>query len=166
MIQLKIDQQEIEVSPGTTLLAATRQMGLDIPALCSRDGCDPENACMLCLVKLTDTGRLVPACSTQAAHGMEVESETDEVLEVRRAGLELILSDHLGDCAAPCQNTCPAHMDIPRMLSQIAAGQLAEAIATVKRDIALPAVLGRVCPEVCNGPADEMRSTARLLSAS
>jgi NADPH-dependent glutamate synthase beta subunit-like oxidoreductase/ferredoxin len=149
MIQLKIDQQEIEVSPGTTLLAATRQMGLDIPALCSRDGCDPENACMLCLVKLTDTGRLVPACSTQAAHGMEVESETDEVLEVRRAGLELLLSDHLGDCAAPCQNTCPAHMDIPRMLSQIAAGQLAEAIATVKRDIALPAVLGRVCPEVC-----------------
>ncbi|MFV2069013.1 MAG: FAD-dependent oxidoreductase [Pirellulales bacterium] len=148
-IRLTIDQQEVEVPAGTTLLTATRQLGLDLPALCARDGCDPENACMLCLVKLTGTGRLVPACSTQVAEGMQVESETEEVLEVRRAGLELLLSDHLGDCAAPCQNTCPAHMDIPRMLSQIAAGQLTEAIATVKQDIALPAVLGRVCPEVC-----------------
>jgi len=149
MIQLTIDQQEIGVPPGTTLLAAARQLGLDIPALCSREGCEPENACMLCLVKRTDSGRLVPACSTLAEEGMRVESETEEVREVRRTGLELLLSDHLGDCAAPCQNTCPAHMDIPRMLGQIAAGKLTEAIATVKQDIAMPAVLGRVCPEVC-----------------
>jgi ferredoxin len=63
--------------------------------------------------------------------------------------LELLLSDHLGDCLAPCQFGCPAQMDIPTMLRQIAAGQLHEAIATVKRSIALPAVLGRICPAPC-----------------
>ena len=44
---------------------------------------------------------------------------------------------------------CPAGMNIPLMLRQIAAGQMSEAIATVKRDIALPAVLGRICPAPC-----------------
>ena len=42
------------------------------------------------------------------------------------------LSDHLGDCLAPCWFACPAQMDIPQMLRQIAAGELREAIATVK----------------------------------
>ena len=73
---------------------------------------------------------------------MEIESETAEVHEVRRTALELLLSDHLGDCLAPCYFACPANMDIPQMLRQIAAGDLRGAIVTVKRDIALPAVLG------------------------
>ena len=69
--------------------------------------------------------------------------------EARRTALELLLSDHLGDCVAPCQFGCPAKMDIPTMLRQIAAGKFREAIATVKRDIALPAMLGRICPAPC-----------------
>ncbi len=101
------------------------------------------------MVKLTASGRFVPACATAAAEGMEVESETAEVHQLRRDALELLLSDHLGDCLAPCWFACPARMDIPRMLRQIAAGDLRRAIATVKRDIALPAVLGRVCPAPC-----------------
>jgi NADPH-dependent 2,4-dienoyl-CoA reductase/sulfur reductase-like enzyme len=80
---------------------------------------------------------------------MQVESETDEVHQVRRTALELLLSDHLGDCLAPCQFGCPAEMDIPQMLRQIVTGQFRAAIATVKRDIALPAVLGRICPAPC-----------------
>ena len=68
---------------------------------------------------------------------------------MRRTALELLLSDHLGDCLAPCHFACPAHMDIPLMLRQIGRQNLREAIATVKHDIALPAVLGRVCPKPC-----------------
>jgi ferredoxin len=63
--------------------------------------------------------------------------------------LELLLSDHVGDCAGPCQMGCPAHMNIPQMIRQIAAGDLEGAIVTVKQDIALPAVLGRICPAPC-----------------
>jgi ferredoxin len=80
---------------------------------------------------------------------MQIDSETDEVRGIRRTALELLFSDHVGDCLAPCYFACPAHMDIPLMLRQIGEHDLREAIATVKQDIALPAVLGRVCPKPC-----------------
>ncbi|MHC5076502.1 MAG: FAD-dependent oxidoreductase, partial [Planctomycetota bacterium] len=67
----------------------------------------------------------------------------------RKVALELLLSDHLGDCMGPCQVICPAGMNIPLMIRQIKAGQLKNAIVTVKKDIALPAVLGRICPAPC-----------------
>jgi NADPH-dependent glutamate synthase beta subunit-like oxidoreductase/ferredoxin len=84
-----------------------------------------------------------------AVDGMVIESETEEVRQVRKTALELLLSDHVGDCLAPCHFACPAHMDVPVMLRQITAEQLREAIVTVKASIALPAVLGRVCPKPC-----------------
>ena len=92
---------------------------------------------------------VVPSCATKVREGMRVESETDEIHELRRTGIELLLADHAGDCHAPCENTCPARMDVPDMLRHVAEGDYRAAIETVKRDIALPAILGRVCPEVC-----------------
>ncbi|UCE61461.1 MAG: FAD-dependent oxidoreductase, partial [Phycisphaerales bacterium] len=72
-----------------------------------------------------------------------------EAHDARRTGLELLLSDHVGDCTAPCQNTCPAQMDVPSMLRGVAAGDMAGAIQTIKREMAFPGVLGWVCPELC-----------------
>ena len=160
MPKLKIDHREVEVPPGATVLDAARALGIDIPTLCFRDGCEAATSCLVCLVKIAEHRRLVPACATAAAEGMEVESETAEVRQFRRSALELLLSDHLGDCLAPCWFTCPAHMDIPQMLRQVAAGQLHEAIATVKRDIALPAVLGRICPAPCEKSCRRSASSA------
>jgi NADPH-dependent glutamate synthase beta subunit-like oxidoreductase len=124
-------------------------LGLEIPTLCFSRQCEPSTSCLVCLVKVLPGGRLAPACATPVAEGMQVESETDEVRAVRRTTLELLLSDHLGDCVAPCSFGCPAQMNIPRMLRQIAAGELREALITVKADIAMPAVLGRICPAPC-----------------
>lgn len=149
MPRVVIDDKAIEVPAGSTILDAARKLGLDIPTLCYLDGLKPATSCMICLVKLKSSGRLVPSCATLVEDGMEVESETEEVHLVRRAGLELLLSDHVGDCTAPCQTGCPAHMDIPLMLRQVAGGDLRGAIATIKKEIALPAILGRVCPEPC-----------------
>jgi len=148
---LRIDNREIEVPSGSTILDAARELGLDIPSLCFLEGCRPSTSCMVCLVKVRNgnSSRIVPSCATMVEDGMQVESETEEVHRIRRTGLELLLSDHVGDCTAPCQNTCPAHMDIPLMLQQVGQGRLRDAIATIKSDIALPAVLGRVCPELC-----------------
>ena len=149
MPSIVIDNRKVEVAQGSTILDAARLLGLDIPTLCFVKDYRPSTSCMLCLVKLKPANRFVPSCATLVQDGMEIESETQEVRQVRRTGLDLLLSDHAGDCAAPCQNTCPCHMDIPLMLRQVAAGELADAIVTIKRDIALPAVLGRVCPELC-----------------
>ena len=153
MPKLTIDNREVEIEPGGTILKAARKLGIDIPTLCFNQECQPSTSCMVCVVKLKREGAarggFVPSCATIAEDGMEVESETEEVHKARRVALELLLSDHLGDCIAPCQRICPAGMNIPLMLRQIAANELPEAIITVKRDIALPAVLGRICPAPC-----------------
>ncbi len=156
MAKLIIDNREVEVEQGNTILQAARRLGIDIPALCFNDGCQPSTSCMVCAVKVNSIGpgvsaygRLVPSCATEVQDGMEIEIRTDEVYEARRTALELLLSDHLGDCMAPCHRTCPAGMNIPLMIRQIGAGDLRDAIITIKRDIALPAVLGRICPAPC-----------------
>jgi NADPH-dependent glutamate synthase beta subunit-like oxidoreductase/ferredoxin len=149
MLKLSIDNREVQVPAGATILDAAEKLGIEIPTLCYLKGREPATSCLVCLVKIGQGERLVPACATRAAAGMEVASETDEVRQARRTALELLLSDHLGDCLAPCWFACPAEMDIPTMLRQIAAGDLRGAIATVKARIALPAVLGRICPAPC-----------------
>jgi len=149
MPTLTIDGQSVEVPPGTSVLGAARLLGIDIPTLCYLEGYEPSTSCQICMVKLRNPDRLVPSCGTMAADGMVVESQTEELFHIRRTALELLLSDHVGDCLAPCQFACPAHMDIPLMLREITEQKLREAIVTVKETIALPAVLGRVCPKPC-----------------
>jgi ferredoxin len=149
MPHITIDQQAIEVPAGSTILDAAGRLGIEIPTLCFSRQCEPSTSCLVCLVKVLPGGRMVPACATPVTEGMQIESETEEVRAIRRSTLELLLSDHLGDCIAPCSFGCPAQMNIPQMLRQIAAGQLREALITVKSDIAMPAVLGRICPAPC-----------------
>lgn len=149
MPKLTIDQRDVEVPAGATLLDAAQELGIDIPTLCFLKGCSPSTSCLVCMVKVRGSGKLVPSCATVAVDGMEIESETEEIHQVRKSALELLLSDHLGDCLAPCTFACPAKMDIPLMLRQIVAGEFEDAIETVKNDIALPAVLGRICPAPC-----------------
>lgn len=149
MVHLSIDNLNVEVSDGATVLQAARKLGIDVPAMCCLADHAPNVSCMCCLVRIDDAAGFVPSCATKVREGMRVESETREVHSLRKTGIELLLADHAGDCHAPCQNTCPAKMDIPNMLRQVADGDYAAALATVKREIALPAILGRVCPEVC-----------------
>lgn len=149
MPRITIDDREVEVADGATILDAAQKLGIEIPTLCFLHGCKPSTSCMVCVVKVHGSANLVPACGAVVRDGMEVESGSDEVCEARRAALELLLSDHLGDCMGPCQVACPVHMEIPLMIRRIEAGRFRDAIATIKRDIALPAVLGRICPKPC-----------------
>lgn len=149
MPRLTIDGRDVAVPPGATLLDAARALGIDVPTLCYLEGLPAGSSCLVCLVQVRNPDRLVPSCAVKAVDGMEVESESEAVHTARRTALELLLSDHVGDCLAPCQFACPAHMDIPLMLRQISGQQLREAVATVKDAIPLPAILGRICPKPC-----------------
>lgn len=169
LLRVTIDGRTIAVPPGTSVLQAARQLGIDVPTLCYLEGLKPQTSCLVCSVKVLENGRwrVVPSCGTPVSDGMVVESETEEVAHVRRTALELLLSDHLGDCLAPCHFACPAHMDIPTMLRQIRARDYRDAIATIKRDIALPAILGWVCPRPCEkgcrrSAADDPVAVCRL----
>jgi len=149
MPKLFIDNREVEVDKGATILDAADKLGIEIPTMCFLKDYKPSTSCMVCVVKVNGLDNLVPACGTVAKDGMRVESNSEEVCQARKSALELLLSDHVGDCLGPCQVICPARMNIPLMIRQIAAGKFREAIATVKKDIALPAVLGRICPKPC-----------------
>lgn len=149
MLKITIDGREVQVEAGTTILDAAEKLGIFIPTMCHLRGHEATTSCMVCVVKVAGANGLVPACGTLVRDGMQVESESEQVFDARKAALELLLSDHVGDCMGPCQMGCPAHMNIPRMIRQIAAGQLRDAIETVKRDIPLPASLGRICPAPC-----------------
>ncbi len=149
MPRITIDGREVEVEAQATILDAAERLGIKIPTMCYLRGHEPTTSCMVCVVKVAGSASLVPACGAPVRDGMVVESNCAEVREARRAALELLLSDHVGDCVGPCAMGCPAHMNIPLMIRQIAGGQMREAIVTVKHDIALPAVLGRICPAPC-----------------
>ncbi len=149
MPRLTVDKQGIEVAKGATILDAAAKVGIVIPTMCFLEGLGPFTSCMLCMVKVHNQDGLVPACGTLAEEGMCVQTDTEEIQQARKTALELLLSDHVGDCMGPCQVACPAKMNIPLMLRQIISGELQRAIATVKRDIAMPAVLGRICPAPC-----------------
>jgi len=146
---LKIDNRRVEVEAGSTILDAARKLDIEIPTMCFKDGFKASTSCMLCVVKVAGRDGLVPACGAPAHEGMIVDTNCDQVIQARTTALELLLSDHVGDCMGLCQVGCPATMDIPLMIRQIAAGNLHEAIKTVKKDIALPATLGRICPAPC-----------------
>ncbi len=149
MTKLTIDNREVEVPEGSNIIDAAEKLGIEIPTLCYLKGYEPSTSCEVCMVKDQKTGRLVPACGTIVTEGMAIDCETDEIFGIRKMALELLLSEHVGDCRAPCDFACPAHMDIPMMLQQISDEDHHDAIVTVKEDIALPAILGRVCPKPC-----------------
>ena len=151
MIKLRINNKEIQVEAGTSVMKAAQSLGIDIPNMCWHDELEHFTSCMLCMVKDHGTGKLLPSCSVNVVDGMDIETDNEEVAESRKTALELLMSEHTGDCEAPCQVACPAHMDIPKMNRLIAVDKLDEALQVVKKDIALPAVLGRICPAPCEG---------------
>ena len=97
-IAFTIDGQRVETTPGTTVLQAALDAGIYIPNLCYSPKLEPYGGCRLCICKISGMRGLPTACTTRAAEGMVVESDTDEVNQVRRMILELMISDHPADC--------------------------------------------------------------------
>ncbi|MBQ9731830.1 MAG: iron hydrogenase small subunit [Alphaproteobacteria bacterium] len=96
MVKLKIDNFEVDVPAGTTILEAARQAHIDIPTLCKHPDVDPSAGCGMCIVKVN--GRILRSCCTPVAEGMEVITGDAEIVSVRRTVLELILSTHPNEC--------------------------------------------------------------------
>ena len=148
-MKMTLNNQHVDIQPGDTVLQAARRLGLDIPTMCYKDGYAHNTSCMICVVEDKETGKLIPSCSAPARTGMNIETDNERVHAFRKDALDLLLSEHVGDCQAPCQRSCPALMDIPLMIRQIQQKDWSAAIRTIKADIALPATLGRICPAPC-----------------
>ncbi len=148
-IKLTINGKIIEAENGATILEIASANGIDIPTLCHDERVKAYGACGLCIVEIEGNGRLMRACSTVAADGMVINTESDRVIRARKVALELLMSDHVGDCVGPCSLACPAHTDVQGYLKQIALGNDREAVKIIKEKIPVPASIGRICPHPC-----------------
>ena len=149
MIKLTIDSTELSVEEGTSVMKAAESIGILIPSMCFMEGYKNHPSCMVCLVKDKKNGMMFPSCAVSVTDGMEIISMDDEVRNARKDALELLLSDHVGDCEAPCRMACPASLDIPWVNRLIADGRLSDALINVKEEIALPLILGYICEAPC-----------------
>ncbi len=147
--RMNIDGKEVIGLPGQTILDVARANDVDIPTLCFDERTEVYGACGLCVCEVEGNPKLVKACATDIAPGMVVKTNTTRVLESRKTNLELLLSNHIGDCRPPCKLACPGGTDCQGYVGLIANGQYEDAIELIKNKIPLPAAIGRVCPHPC-----------------
>jgi predicted molibdopterin-dependent oxidoreductase YjgC len=91
-VRVTINGQKLSVPEGTTLLEATRKLGIDTPTLCFLETLTPVNVCRICVVEVEGSRPLVPACSRKAEEGMVVKTDSERVRLSRRLVLEFLAS--------------------------------------------------------------------------
>ena len=148
-IKLFIDGKEVLGTKGETILNIAAENGIEIPNLCHSKELKNFGACGVCLVEIEGNPKLQRACSAAIEDNMIIHTDTKRVKNARNAALELIMSDHEGDCVGPCSLNCPAHTDVQGYLKKIAEGKYSEAVEIIKKKIPLPASIGRICPHPC-----------------
>ena len=151
MAQIKIivNGKECYGEAGKTILAIAAENGIEIPNLCYNKQLKVCGACGLCVVEAEKVPKLLRACATVATDGMVISTNSPRVVQARKIALELLMSDHEGDCKGPCHLNCPARTDIQAYVKAIAQGDDKKAVQIIKDKISLPASIGRVCPHPC-----------------
>ena len=98
LININIDNQNISVPKGTTILDAARQAGIDIPTLCFLKDINEIGDCRMCIVKVEGRKGFATACIQKVEEGMVIKTHTPEIIEARHVMLDLIISNHDKDC--------------------------------------------------------------------
>ena len=148
-VNIKIDGKEIEAKEGQTILEVAEENGIEIPTLCYHEQLSQTTSCYLCMVKDKKSGNYIPSCSSDIADGMDIEATSDDIFEMRKTTLDLLLSEHSGDCEAPCTLACPAGIQIEEYLRAARKGDFLETLKIIKEKLPLPMSIGRICPRFC-----------------
>ena len=161
LIKLTIDNRQVEVPRGTTILDAAKQMGITIPTLCNfeLDGLALKNhpgGCRVCVVEVVGRRNLAPACITECMPDMVVKTNSFRAFNARRTVLELMLSDHPNDClqcakSGKCElQALAADMGIRELPFKGQQSQYAvESSPSIIRD-ANKCIMCRRCESVCH----------------
>jgi formate dehydrogenase major subunit len=104
MVTLTIDDREISVPEGTSVMRAAALADVKVPKLCATDQLEAFGSCRLCLVQIEGVRGLPASCTTPVAQGMKVTTQNKQLADIRRGVMELYISDHPLDCL-----TCPAN---------------------------------------------------------
>jgi bidirectional [NiFe] hydrogenase diaphorase subunit len=101
---LTIDGKQISAAEGTTLLQAAGEAGISLPTLCHLEGVYDLGACRMCLVEVAGIAKLLPACTTKVAEGMDVKTDSERLRKYRRMILELLFAERNHVCAVCVSN--------------------------------------------------------------
>ncbi len=97
-VTFTVDGKKLTAPAGTLLIEACREASIAIPQFCYYPGLSLQAACRMCLVRLEKVPKLQTACTTPVAEGMVVTTESDEIIQARKATVELLLGNHPLDC--------------------------------------------------------------------
>lgn len=150
-IKVTINGQVCTGRAGQTLLEIAEHNGIAIPNLCHNGELKHYGGCSLCVVEAEGSPKLLRACSTEAQDGQVIYTESERVVRTRKTSIELLMSDHDGDCRGPCVLNCPASVNAQGYIQAIARGDDKEAVRILKERLPIPASIGRVCPHPCEG---------------
>ncbi|WP_448911148.1 2Fe-2S iron-sulfur cluster-binding protein, partial [Holdemania massiliensis] len=103
-INLKINNIPVQAEPGSTILEAAREAGIQIPTLCYLKDVNKTGACRVCTVEIKGAKSLGASCVYPVSEGMEVFTNSQRALEARKHTVELILSNHCDDCLSCIRN--------------------------------------------------------------
>lgn len=106
LVRLTIDGQQLTVPIGTSLMRAAAMLDIDIPKLCASDSLQAFGSCRLCVVEIEGRKGFPSSCTTEAAEGLVVSTQTKKLAQLRRNVMELYISDHPLDCVS-----CPTNGD-------------------------------------------------------
>ena len=104
MINVRINNVNVSVEEGTTILDAAREAGFNIPTLCFLRNVNESGACRVCLVEIKGGRNLVPACNYKCYDGLQVYTHSERAIAGRKNSVELILSNHSKNCLSCVRN--------------------------------------------------------------
>ena len=148
-VTLTIDGRRITVEAGTTVLEAARRLGIEIPTLCHVEGSSPPRPAFSAASRSREFARSRRRAPCRRPTAWSVTTDSDDIRASRKMALELLLSDHAGDCIAPCSAGCPAGLDVAPTSTRSPAATSTGRWRSSSTGCRLPGTLGRVCPRLC-----------------
>lgn len=156
-VKVTIDGREIQVPKDSTILAAARAAGIEIPTLCYNEDLGTKGMCRVCVVEVEGSRTLQAACSQPVREGMVIRTNSPRVRQARRINVELLLSNHPQDCLNCVRNQ---RCELQTLADQLGVREqrFPNQIKTEKKDVSTPAlvrdpakcILCRRCVEVCH----------------
>ena len=140
MINATINGLPIQVEPGTSILQAAHKAQVKIPTLCHHPDLHPTAACGICVVKVRGAANMMRACSTPVSEGIDIVTLDPEIVSVRRAVLEMILSSHPNECLTCLRN---GECELQRLAEDfgIFRSNLPKLVTDMKRDASTKSIV-------------------------
>jgi len=157
MVKVTIDGRDVQVPKNSTILAAARAAGIEVPTLCYDEDLGIKGMCRVCVVEVEGSRTLQTACSQPVSDGMVVYTNSPRVRQARRVNVELLLSNHPQDCLSCIRNQ---RCELQSLADQLGVRQVRfpRRLRAEEKDISTPAlvrdpskcILCRRCVEVCH----------------